>query len=150
MITFLAGMIGIITAINAGTETVRLMYRLYLEGDGATGPLGVNETTKWLNSHRYRTRRGSTFGVGPVHKILTNTCYASGQWPYGKRNSRDGDQHDLSNVIYIPVPVLIEQATSAGCRQSWLGAIRRLHRRVSLTVPHCSRASRSVHPAVPE
>jgi hypothetical protein len=91
-------------------ETVRLMYKLYLEGDGTTGPLGVKETTKWLNSHGYRTRRGSTFGVGPVHKILTNTCYASGDWPYGKRNSRDGGQHDLSNVIYIPVPVLIEQA----------------------------------------
>jgi hypothetical protein len=30
-------------------------------------------------------------------------------WPYGKRNSRDGGQHDPSNVIYIPVPVLIEQ-----------------------------------------
>jgi site-specific DNA recombinase len=90
-------------------ETVRLMYSLYLEGDGATGPLGVKETTKWLNSHGYRTRRGSTFGVGPVHKILTNTCYPSGQWPYGQRNSRDGGRHAPSNVIYIPVPVLIEQ-----------------------------------------
>lgn len=66
-------------------ETIRLMFRLYLEGDGNTGPLGVKETTKWLNSHGYRTRRGSTFGVGPVHKILTNTCYATGLWVYGKR-----------------------------------------------------------------
>jgi hypothetical protein len=31
------------------------------------------------------------------------------QWPYGKRNSRDGGTHDPSNVIYIPVPILIEQ-----------------------------------------
>lgn len=91
-------------------ETVRLIYKLYLEGDGATGPLGVKETTKWLNSHGYRTRRGSTFGVGPVHKILTNACYASGQWPYGQRNSRDGGKHAPSNVIYISVPVLIDQA----------------------------------------
>lgn len=30
-------------------ETVRLIFRLYLEGDGAPGPLGVKETTKWLN-----------------------------------------------------------------------------------------------------
>lgn len=97
-----------IDAVEA--ETVRLMYRLYLEGDGETGPLGVKETTKWLNSHGYRTRRGSTFGVGPVHKILTNACYASGEWPYGKRNSRDGGQHDPSSVINIPVPVLIEQS----------------------------------------
>ena len=90
-------------------ETVRLMFRLYLEGDGKTGPLGVKETTKWLNSHGYRTRRGATFGVGPVHKILTNTCYATGQWPYGVRSSRDGSKHDPSTVIHIPVPVLIEQ-----------------------------------------
>ncbi len=42
-------------------------------------PLGVNETMKWLNGHGYRTPRGATFGVGPVHKILTNACYATGQ-----------------------------------------------------------------------
>jgi site-specific DNA recombinase len=43
-----------IDAVEA--ETVRLTFRLYLDGDGATGPLGVKETTKWLNSHGYRTR----------------------------------------------------------------------------------------------
>lgn len=96
-----------IEAVEA--ETVRLMFKLYLEGDGKTGPLGVKETTKWLNSHGYRTRRGATFGVGPVHKILTNTCYATGQWPYGVRSSRDGRKYDPSTVIHIPVPVLIEQ-----------------------------------------
>ena len=85
-------------------ETVRLIFRLYLDGDGKTGPLGVKETTKWLNSHGYRTRRGATFGVGPVHKILTNTCYASGRWPHGVRNSRDGRKRDPSTVIQIPVP----------------------------------------------
>ena len=91
-------------------ETVRLIFRLYLDGDGITGPLGVKETTKWLNSHGHRTRRGATFGVGPVHKILTNACYATGQWPYGVRNSRDGKQHDPSTVIHIPVPALIEES----------------------------------------
>lgn len=44
-----------------------------------------------------------------MHKILTNTCYASGRWPYGVRSSRDGRKHDPSTVIQIPVPVLIEQ-----------------------------------------
>ena len=96
-----------IDAVEA--ETVRLMFKLYLEGDGKTGPLGVKETTKWLNSHGHRTRRGATFGVGPVHKILTNSCYATGQWPYGVRSSRDGRKYDPSTVIQIPVPVLIEQ-----------------------------------------
>jgi hypothetical protein len=27
---------------------------------------------------RHRTRRGATAGGGPVHKILTDTCYSTG------------------------------------------------------------------------
>jgi hypothetical protein len=95
-----------IDAVEA--ETVKLIFRLYLEGDETTGPLGVKQTTSWLNSHGYRTRGGSTFGVGTVHKILTNACYATGLWPYGKRDSRNGGQHDPSTIIEIPVPALIE------------------------------------------
>ncbi len=91
-------------------ETVRLIFKLYLHGDGTASPLDVKETTKWLNSHGYRTRRGATFGVGPVHKILTNSCYATGQRPYGVRSSRDGRKYDPSTVIQIPAPALIEQA----------------------------------------
>jgi DNA invertase Pin-like site-specific DNA recombinase len=89
-------------------ETVRLMFKLYLVGDGVSGPLGVKETTKWLNSHGYRTRRGATFGVGPVHRILNDACYATGRRPYGKRDSRNGGQHDPSTIIEIPAPVLID------------------------------------------
>jgi site-specific DNA recombinase len=93
-------------------ETVRLIYRLYLEGDETTGPLGVKDTTSWLNQRGHRTRRGSTFGVGPVHNILTNACYSTGLWPYGKRDSRNGGQHDPSDVTMIPVPVLIDITTA--------------------------------------
>ena len=56
-------------------ETVRLIFKLYLHGDGTSGALGVKEVVKWLNRNGYRTRRGETFGVGSVHKILTNTVY---------------------------------------------------------------------------
>ena len=31
-------------------ELVRLIFRLYSEGDGSSGPLGVKDTTKWLNA----------------------------------------------------------------------------------------------------
>ncbi|MGC1578679.1 MAG: recombinase family protein, partial [Beijerinckiaceae bacterium] len=89
-------------------ELVRLIFRLYLDGDGSSGPLGVKEVTKWLNSHGYRTRRGSTFGVGPVHTILRNACYATGKWPYGRRNSRTGGKHDPATIIEIPIPTLID------------------------------------------
>src|SRR5580700_10231536 len=60
-------------------ETVRLIFKLYLLGDGNSGALGVKEIVKWLNARGYRTRRGKSFGVGHVHKLLTNTVYI-GRW----------------------------------------------------------------------
>ncbi len=86
---------------------MRLIFNLYLEGDGSTGPLGVKGVTVWLNDHGYRTRKGATFGVGPVHIILTNRCYATGKWPYGVKNSRTGERHDPSNIVEIDVPTIV-------------------------------------------
>ena len=88
-------------------ELVHLIFQLYAEGDGKSGSLGVKETTKWLNAHGYRTRRGATFGVGPVHKILTNKCYATGKWPYGRRDSRHGILHAPETIVEIDVPTLL-------------------------------------------
>jgi site-specific DNA recombinase len=91
-------------------ELVRLIFRLYAEGDGTLGPLGVKETTKWLNGHGYRTRRGATFGVGPLHRILKSSHYATGKWPYGRRNSRTGGLHDPASIVEIEIPPIIPLA----------------------------------------
>lgn len=88
-------------------ELVHLIFRLYTDGNGSSGPLGIKETTKWLNEHGYRTRRGASFGVGPVHGILRNSCYATGKWPYGRRNSRTGGLHDPSTIVEINFPTII-------------------------------------------
>jgi site-specific DNA recombinase len=88
-------------------ELVRLIFRLYAEGDGGSGPLGVKEATKWLNEHGYRTRRGSTFGVGLLHRILKSSYYATGKWPYGRRNSRTGGLHDPATIVEIDIPPII-------------------------------------------
>ena len=88
-------------------ETVSLIFKLYIEGDGSLGPLGIKDTCKWLNSRGYRTRKGATFGVGPVHVILKNACYATGKWPYGRRNSRAGTLHDPASIIEIDIPPII-------------------------------------------
>ena len=91
-------------------ELVRLIFALYAEGHEGSGPLGVKEVTKWLNAKGYRTRRGSTFGVGPVYGILTNACYATGKWPYGRRNSRTGGLNNPADIIEIAVPVIVPLA----------------------------------------
>lgn len=95
-------------------ETVRLIFRLYLEGDPATAkpPMGIKEVVKWLNSHGYRTKKGGTFGVGPVHHILTNKAYV-GRWHYHTRNSKSGGKHPAGEVVEVPVPAIIEDSVFA-------------------------------------
>lgn len=39
-------------------DTVRLIYRLFLEGDGVKGPMGVKAITCYLNERRLFTRDG--------------------------------------------------------------------------------------------
>ncbi|MGE4004153.1 MAG: recombinase family protein, partial [Planctomycetaceae bacterium] len=88
-------------------ESARLIFRLYLNGDGNSGALGVKGVVKWLNTNGYRTRRGESFAVGTVHTILTNTVYV-GQWKFNKRSSRTGERKPQEEIITIPVPNLIE------------------------------------------
>ena len=47
-------------------ETVRLIFRLAREGDGATGPMGVKSITKHLNAAGIRTRDGGRWGIGDL------------------------------------------------------------------------------------
>jgi len=88
-------------------ETAKLIYKLYLHGDGTSGALGVKEAVKWLNRHGYRTRRGQTFGVGTVHNILTSTTYI-GQCKFNRRSSRTGEQKPDDEIVTVAVPAIIE------------------------------------------
>jgi DNA invertase Pin-like site-specific DNA recombinase len=88
-------------------ETVQLIYKLYLNGDGNSGALGIKEVVKWLNGNGYRTRRGESFGVAALHKILTNTVYI-GQWKFNKASSRTRQRKPDEEVVTIPVPGLID------------------------------------------
>ncbi|MFO1123817.1 MAG: recombinase family protein, partial [Methylocystis sp.] len=88
-------------------ETVRLIYRLYLEGDSGRGPMGVKEVTKALNGRGLRTRLGARFGVASVHKILTNPVYA-GRWRFNQRDAKTGRTKAENEVIEVAVPAIIE------------------------------------------
>jgi site-specific DNA recombinase len=94
-----------IDAVEA--ETIRLIYKLYLCGDGTSVALGIKEVVKWLNRNGHRTRRGQTFGVGPMHKILTNTVYI-GQWKFNQASSRTGERKPAEEIIIVNVPAIIE------------------------------------------
>jgi site-specific DNA recombinase len=91
-------------------ETVRLIFKLYLCGDGSSGALGVKEIVKWLNARGYRTRRSKSFGVGQVHKLLTNTIYI-GRWKFNQASSKTGKRKAEDEIVEIPVPHIIETDT---------------------------------------
>ena len=88
-------------------ELVRLIFTLYAYGIDGAPPLGVKDTTKWLNAKGYRTRKGAAFGVGPIHNILTNRTYALGISRYGVRNGRTQELNDPESIVEIPVPTIV-------------------------------------------
>jgi site-specific DNA recombinase len=88
-------------------ELVRLIFTLYAHGVDGAPPLGVKDTTKWLNAKGYRTRKGAAFGVGPIHNILTNPAYGLGICRYGVRNGRTQELNDPESIVEIPVPTIV-------------------------------------------
>lgn len=90
-------------------DTVRLAFKLALEGDGTTGPMGVKTITKHLNERRIFTRDGGRWGIGTVHRLLTRPTYA-GRHEFNKRG-KNKELKPAEEVIAVEVPAIIDQAT---------------------------------------
>ena len=45
-------------------DLVQLIFRLSLEGDSGSGPMGIKTMTSWLNARGYRTRGGACWVLG--------------------------------------------------------------------------------------
>ena len=89
-------------------ETVRLIYRLFLEGDGVKGPMGVKAITCHLNERRIFTRDGGKWGLAQVHAILTRTTYI-GEHRFNTRSHKDREKKPESEVAIMAVPALIDR-----------------------------------------
>lgn len=90
-------------------DTVRLIYRLALEGDGTTGQMGVKNIVSYLNSRRIFTRDGGRWGIGQVHRILTRRTYM-GEHEFNKR-SKTKELKPVSEIVTVPVPPIIDKDT---------------------------------------
>ena len=90
-------------------DTVRLIYRLALEGDGTTGQMGVKNIVSYLNSRRIFTRDGGRWGIGQVHRILTRRTYM-GEHEFNKR-SKTKELKPVSEIVTVPVPPIIDKET---------------------------------------
>ena len=90
-------------------DTVRLIYRLALEGDGTTGQMGVKNIVSYLNSRRIFTRDGGRWGIGQVHRILTRRTYM-GEHEFNKR-TKTKELKPVSEIVTVPVPPIIDRDT---------------------------------------
>lgn len=91
-------------------ETVRLIFRLFKEGDGTTGPMGVKAVASWLNERGYRTLRGARWGIGPLHKLITNPTY-KGEYRFNRTNWKSKAEKPESDQIAVAVDPIIDTAT---------------------------------------
>jgi len=91
-------------------ETVRLIYRLFLEGDGISGPKGVKAITTYLNERRMFTRDGGKWGLAQIHAILTRTTYI-GEHRFNTRSFKNREKKPESEVAIMAVPPLIDRET---------------------------------------
>ncbi|MGH7089299.1 MAG: recombinase family protein [Stellaceae bacterium] len=105
-------------------DTIRLIYRLALEGDGTSGPMGVKNITAHLNRHHIFTRDGGRWGIGQVHRILTRRTYV-GEHEFNKR-SKAKALKPVSEVVTVAVPPIIDQVRRRhGAQQDSEGRFRR-------------------------
>ena len=87
-------------------ETVRLIFRLFVEGEQGSGPMGVKAITSWLNTNGHRTRTGGLWGLGRVHALLTNPVYA-GRLRFNRTDSRSRRLKSESDYVYSDAPPII-------------------------------------------
>lgn len=90
-------------------DTVRLIYRLALEGEGSSGQMGVKAIVKYLNAKGIFTRDGGRWGIGQVHRVLTRTTYI-GEHQWGKRGKHKSD-NPADRIVIVPVPPIIDRKT---------------------------------------
>ncbi len=90
-------------------ETVRLVYRLALQGDGTSGQMGIKNIVSYLNRNRIFTRDGGRWGIAQIHRMLTSRTYV-GEHHFNRR-SKSKEWKPASEVVTIPVPPIIDRQT---------------------------------------
>ena len=89
-------------------ETVRLIFRLALQGDGESGPMGIKSITTTLNERGIHTRDGGRWGIASVHKVLTRTSYI-GRHRFNKLNFKTRVPKPEDEIVEIAVPPIVTE-----------------------------------------
>ena len=87
-------------------ETVRLIYDLYLEGDGQSAGLGLKAIVNRLNEKGYRTQAGAKFSCKFVHEVLTRSAY-TGEHRFNVTEAKTGRKKADEDKVAFSVPIII-------------------------------------------
>lgn len=90
-------------------EIVRLIFRLYLRGDGTSGPIGMKRIADYLNTRGYVNRQGHRFRVQFIGKVLRNTAYI-GEHYFNRRDTRRKTIRPKEEWIPFAMPRLVADA----------------------------------------
>ncbi len=108
-------------------EIVRLIFRLCLEGDGVSGPMGIRAIAAWLNARDLRNGQDKPFYTGTVHRILTRESYA-GVHHYNCCDSRTGKARPKEEWVAVAVPAIVSA-------QEFRAVLARLYQRRPSVMP---------------
>ena len=87
-------------------KTVKMVFDLYIYGDGTKGPLGVKSVCTHLNSRSIPYIGKRKFSVQAVSTILGRTTYI-GKHHFNKRDSRTGKIRKRSEWVELSCPPII-------------------------------------------
>ena len=93
-------------------ETVRMIFRLFLEGDRGSGPMGVKRIAVWLNERGHHTRAGANWGIGQIHALLSHPVYG-GRMRFNKSEARTGRRKSEAEQVFADVPPIIDPGVFA-------------------------------------
>ena len=89
-------------------EIVKLIFQLYVYGDGKTGPLGIKNIVSYLSDKGLTQRNGRPFRIQIVHDILTRVTYI-GTYYFNMRDSRTKHLKPREEWVPIDVPAIVEE-----------------------------------------
>lgn len=94
---------------EAEAQIVRLIFDLYLVGDGRFGPLGLIGIVQHLTRHGHKLR-GKPFQKSTVHALMTRETYAGTH--YFNQRSAKGAQlwKPKDDWVAMEVPAIVEKA----------------------------------------
>ena len=98
-------------------ETVRLMYRMALNGIEDRGAMGLKAIAAYLNDNNLRTRDGGRWGLGAVHQVLTRTTYI-GQHRFNTKDHKTRTPKPESEHAIMDVPPIVTVAEWEAVRRS--------------------------------